>query len=139
MRRFGRHGRVGLSAADNITGDATTTAAGLFGGVHFGRLTLLAEGDWFRARNAGGGTERWMALLEGDLLISRGFNLKIAHDWIDPDRTVDTDERTRTSLGLEYIPVPFVQFRWFVRYKDGPPQVAGARDDQVDFEVHFFF
>ena len=84
-------------------------------------------------------TERLIAFIEGDILISRGFNLKIAYDWVDPDRDQETDERTRASVGLEYIPIPFLQLRVFVRSRDGPPQVIGARDTQFDLEVHIFF
>jgi len=132
-------GRVGLSAANNITEDATVTHAGVYGGAGFGRLALLAEGDWVETSGDGGTEHQLIGLIEADLLIRRGLNVKLARDWIDPDRDVDTDERIRDSLGLEYVPYPFVQLRWFVRRKDGPPQVAGSRDEQLDFEVHLFF
>lgn len=138
VRRWSK-GRVGLSAANNITEGTTITHAGLYGGAGFGRLVLLAEGDWVEASRDTGTNRQLIALLEADLLIRRGFNVKLAHDWIDPDRDVDTDERIRDSLGLEYIPSPFVQLRWFVRREDGPPQVEGSRDRQLEFEVHLFF
>jgi hypothetical protein len=65
--------------------------------------------------------------------------VKLAHDWIDPDLDVSTDARVRDSLGLEYVPLPFVQLRWFARFADGPPQVAGSRDTSVEVELHLFF
>jgi hypothetical protein len=40
---------------------------------------------------------------------------------------------------VEFVPWPFVQLRWFVRREDGPPQLAGTHDVQVDFELHAFF
>lgn len=138
-RRFAHRARVGLSATDNDAESARVTGAGVFAGANFGRLALLAEGDWFETDDRITETERWIAFVEGDVLISRGLNLKIAHDWIDPDRDQKTDQRTRTSIGLEYIPFPFVQLRGFVRRRDGPRQLAGARDTQVDLEVHVFF
>ncbi len=58
---------------------------------------------------------------------------------MDPDLDTRTDARIRDSLGVEIIPFPFLQLRWFVRRTDGPPQIAGARDTQADFEVHIFF
>ena len=138
-RRFGRRARLGLSATENDIESARIRGAGLFGGANFGRLALLAEGDWFEIDETTSKTERLIALIEGDILITRGFNLKLAYDWLDPDRDQATDEQTRASVGLEYIPFPFVQFRWFVRERDGPPQIVGARDTQVDLEVHIFF
>jgi hypothetical protein len=138
VRRFDRW-RVGVSGANNIDDDATTTYAGLLGGANFGRLALLAEGDWVESSQGNQVTRRLLGLIEADVLVTRGLNIKLARDWIDPDRDVRTDDRTRDSLGLEFIPYPFLQLRWFVRRLDGPPQVAGSRDTQVDFEVHVFF
>lgn len=138
-RRFKRT-TVGVSGANDLSGGTTTTWAGLFAGTNIGRLSLFWEEDWRRSRpNDGSSIEQWAALVEADLLIKRGMNLKYAHDWIEPNRDVETDQRQRDSLGFEYIPYPFVQLRAFVRWKDGPPQVAGARDEQVDLEIHIFF
>lgn len=137
VRRF-RNWRIGVSAANNKTGGITTAQAGLLAGANFGRLALLAEGDWVETRDATN-TERLIGFIEANLLVSRGFNIKLAHDWLDPDRGISTDETTRDSIGLEYIPYPFVQLRWFARFRDGPPQIPGSRDTQVDLEVHIFF
>jgi len=138
-RRF-RSGKIGVSGANDISGGTTTTWAGAFGGLHFGRFSLLGEGDWRRARTDGAAeVETWVAYFEANLLIKRGMNVKYSHDWIDPDRNVLTDRRQRDSLGFEYIPYPFVQFRAFVRRKDGPPQVPGSRDEQAELEIHLFF
>jgi hypothetical protein len=72
-------------------------------------------------------------------LIQRGLSLKYTHDWMDPDRSVPTDQQQRDSLGVEYIPYPFVQLRLFLRYGDGPPLVTGATDSGAEVEAHFFF
>lgn len=138
-RRFKRS-KIGLSAANDLSGGTTTTWAGLIGSLHFGRFSLLAEGDWRRARpDDRVETETLVGFFEVNLLIQRGMNIKYAHDWIDPNRDVETDARQRDSLGFEYIPYPFVQLRAFVRVKDGPPQIPGSRDEQVDVELHLFF
>ena len=138
VRRF-RNWRTGVSGSNNIRGAVTTTHAGILGGANFGRLALLAEGDWVQTRDDVGSDQRLVGLVEADLLLMRGLNVKLAHDWIDPDRGIQTDDRNRFSIGLEYIPYPFVQLRCFVRFRDGPPQVVGSRDDQVELEAHIFF
>lgn len=125
--------------ANNVSGGSTTTHGGLLGGASFGRLALLAEADWIRSGTGASEVERVLGFLEGDFLVSRGLSVKLAHDYIDPDRDVSTDERTRDSLGVEFIPWPFVQLRAFVRVSDGPPQVPGSRDTQADLELHLFF
>ena len=131
--------RVGLSAADNDSAGASTTASGVFGGGSWGRLTLLGEADRVEVESEESDTERLIGYIEADLLVARGVNLKYVHDWLDPDTDVETDERTRDSIGLEVIPIPFVQARLFVRIEDGPPQVVGVRDDSLELEIHLFF
>ena len=134
-----RNTRLGVSGANNIAADATTNQAGIFGGLNVGRLGLLGEADWVETSADADATTRLVALIEADLLIARGVALKLAHDWIDPDRDVATDARVRDSLGLELVPLPFVRLRTFVRRGDGPPQVAGSRDEQVELELHLYF
>jgi hypothetical protein len=137
VQRIGK-GRIGVSASNNISGGARTTQAGMLGAINLGRVAVLAEGDWRETRQDGIKT-RLVGFLEADLLLTRGLNLKLAHDWTDPDRDVRTDARARDSLGLEWVPYPFVQLRLFARRTDGPPQVPGARGRQFELEAHVFF
>ncbi len=137
VRRF-RAWRAGLSASNNITDAGTITHAGLLVGGNAGRLAWIAEGDWVEV-SAAATSHRLVGLLEADVLAARGVNLKLAHDWLDPDTGLRTNAQARDSLGVELIPFPFLQLRWFVRYHDGPRQTSGANDTQVDFEAHFFF
>jgi len=140
MRRLGI-AQLGLSGSyDDIADGPTNSIAGLLAGLNLGRLTFLAEADARRVRQeALPDTDTWVAYFETNFMIVRGLNLKYAHDWTDPDRDVETDRRQRDSLGIEYIPYPFVQLRAFARRKDGPPQVQGSRDRQLDIELHLYF
>ena len=138
VRRIGK-GRIGLSASNNLPQGARVVQAGILGGFHSGRLSLLAEADWRETRAGTGESRRLIGYFEADVLISRGFTLKLSHDWLDPDLDIDTDAQTRTSIGIELIPFPFLQLRYFVRFRDGPPQTLGARDNSVEIEAHFFF
>lgn len=137
-RRFGK-GRLGISGSNNITPGARVTQAGVWGGAGFGRLALLGEADWRESSAEGSMTRTLTALAEADLQITRGINLKFTHDWTDPDRDQATDARTRDSLGVELIPIPFVQLRLNLRRLDGPDQLPGTRDRQVELEAHLFF
>jgi hypothetical protein len=138
VRRIGK-GRIGVSASNNLPQGARVTQTGILGGFHSGRLSLLAEADWRETKAPAGVSQRLIGYFEADILISRGFNLKLSHDWLDPDLDIDTDAQTRTSIGIELIPIPFLQLRYFVRFGDGPPQTLGARDNSVEIEAHFFF
>lgn len=130
--------RFGFSASDNIASGATVTQTGLFGGIILGRVALLGEIDKRRTKD-NGTQDRLIALAEADLQITRGLDIKYTHDWTDPDTDVSTDERVRDSLGVEWIPIPYVQLRLYLRRSDGPPQVQGTRDKQADLELHIYF
>ena len=90
-------------------------------------------------REGTGDTDRVLGLVEADLLVSRGLNVKFAHDYLDPDLDQSTDARARDSLGIEFTPWPFLQLRAFARVSDGPPQIQGSRDTRFDLELHLFF
>jgi hypothetical protein len=137
-RRF-RMGRIGVTGANDLSG-GTTTWGGILGGLQFGRFSLLGESTWRRARpDDTPEVMAWAAYAEVNVMIKRGMNIKYSHDWMDPNRDVRTDQRSRDSLGFEYIPYPFVQLRAFLRVKDGPAQIPGARDEQAEVELHLFF
>ncbi len=139
-RRF-RHGTIGLTAAYDDAERATTAWGGILGSLNFGRFSLLAEYDARRTNvdDSSDDPRAAAGFIEVDVLIQRGLNLKYTHDWIDPNQSVLTDQQQRDSLGVEYIPYPFVQLRFFLRRGDGPPQVTGATDSQAELEAHFFF
>jgi len=131
--------RFGVSASDNIAGGATVTQTGAFGGISLGRFVLLGEIDRRRTEDDTGAHKRLIAFAEADLQIIRGLNVKFTHDWTDPDDDISTDARVRDSLGVEWIPIPFVQLRLYARRSDGPPQLEGTRDKQAELELHIYF
>jgi hypothetical protein len=139
VRRFETF-RLGVSAANNnASGGNRTTTAGVLGGVSFGRLGLLGEADWREVKTTGDSTDEILALIEADFLVVRGVSFKYTHDYIDPDRDVSTDARTRDGFAIEWIPVPFVQLRMAAERRRGPPQVQGSRDRAAFLEAHVFF
>jgi hypothetical protein len=139
-RRF-KHGTIGLTAAYDDASEATATWGGILGGLNFGRFSFLAEYDARKTNVEASGDELRFsaAFFEVDVLVLRGLSLKYAHDWMDPESSVRTDQQQRDSLGVEYIPYPFVQLRLFLRHGDGPPLVTGATDSGAVLEAHFFF
>jgi hypothetical protein len=139
-QRF-RHGTIGMSFAYDDAAKGATMWGGILGGLNFGRFSLLGEYDARRTDADASGDDLRLAasFIEADVLIQRGLSLKYTHDWIDPNLSVPTDRQQRDSLGVEYIPYPFVQLRLFLRRGDGPPQVPGATNSRADLEAHFFF
>jgi hypothetical protein len=89
-------------------------------------LVFLGEADlMFDSFDDPASTDRdqVLAFVEADWLIIRGLNLKVTHGFQDPTASIregvggrpedQDDERTRTRVGLEAFPVPFVQLSSF--------------------------
>ena len=87
-------------------------------------------------------TDREQMVLYGevDWLLRRGVNLKLTHGWHDPDRDLAEDERTRSRLGVELFPVPFLRLAAFYTLLQDPENRDGPTDtDRVSVEAHIHF
>lgn len=131
--------RLGASGSRNSSAAGRTEIAGVFGGFTIERrLVLLGEADWilgtFAARPD---LDQFVAYVEGDLLLARGWNAKVTYGYHDPNLDVAEDQRVRLRFGLEVFPVSFVQFSAFYNVNDN----AGSADDLdvASLEVHLHF
>ena len=124
--------RIGASAARNSDANTSTEIVGGFGGFDLGPLAVLGEADWIFHS-----TDQFVAYVEGNLLLRKGWNAKVAYDYHDPDRAEPENQRVRLRLGLEVFPISFVQLSAFYTRFDN----AGQPDDQdrVSLEAHLHF
>jgi len=132
--------RAGASAAFNHTDLGDRQAFGAFGAFRVGPVVLLGEVDFVDDDTIGDGGRKLMATLaEADWKIRQGHNLKLTHEWFEPDRDVDEDEQTRTSLVYEWASIQFLQLRAGVRAYDGIPQNDLQNRTQAFLQLHGFF
>jgi hypothetical protein len=124
----------------NDTDLGNRKAAGLFGGVNLGKVTLLGEVDTIDDDSIGVGGRKLMATLaEADWLVAQGHNLKFTYEWFEPNDDVDEDEQTRASILYEWTPIQFLQLRAGVRSYDGIPQNDTQNRAQAFIQLHAFF
>lgn len=132
--------RVGLSLNSNDADVGTRDMGNVFAGLRTGPVSWLAEADWIRDDDQTGPERDSLAsLIEANWRIRKGHNLKLTHDWFDPDTDIDEDEQARYSLLWEYTPVQFVQARFGARFYDGIPQSDAQNRDEYFAELHGFF
>lgn len=124
--------RIGASGSRNTVGAGSRKVFGGFGGFAVGGLAVLAEADWIMD-----GIDQFVAYAEGDFLIRKGWNVKLAYGYHDPDVDVAQDQGTRLRAGLEAFPVSFVQLSgYYVRFdRPGRPD----DEDRLSIEVHLHF
>ncbi len=138
LDRFLKTLMLGASLAHNPSLDRDLY--GLYLGVSFWRLTLLAEADLIADQLSGqGDIERLAAYLELNWLVRDEINLKFAYDYFDPDDSLDEDHRQRLSLGLESFVGENLQARLIYRNVNDIPQNSSGNFNELIAEIHLFF
>jgi hypothetical protein len=132
--------RLGAAANYNDKLGGSRGAYGVFGGLRTGPVSWLAEADIVDDKSLGVDQGRMLAtLLEANWLITRGNNLKLTTEYLDPNRSVSNNGEMRWSVVYELTPIQFVQLRMGIRYYDGIPQDDTEHTRQYFFELHGFF
>jgi hypothetical protein len=131
--------RFGASAGFNDSDAGDRTSAALFAGFRLGPTSWLGEVDYIEDDGLGGGRDLVAALAEVNWWIRKGHNLKLTHEWFEPDRDVDEDEQTRTSLVYEWWPIEFLQGRLGARHYDGIRQNDLQRRTEAFAQLHAYF
>jgi hypothetical protein len=131
--------QVGASAYRNDTDDSDRTITGVFGGLRTGRVTWLAEYDRVEddVDAAGGDQQRDVGLLEANVALWRGHNLKLTVEGLFPEGSADDDYRF--SAVYEYFPMPFTQVRMGVRARDSDEPAAERNGEEAFLQLHLFF
>jgi hypothetical protein len=107
--------------------------------VRLGPFSLLGEVDLIQDDSLGSGRDLVAALAEANWWLRKGHNLKLTHEWLEPDRDVDEDEQTRTSLVYEWWPIQFLQGRVGTRHYDGIRQNDLQRRTEAFAQLHAYF
>ena len=128
--------RLGGSYSTNKDAQGVETViSGINGGVQLGRVGILAEG----AVIDGSGVEQRVSIVEFNLLLSRGNNLKFSYEYHDPDRKIFENARERYSVVYEPFLNQFTQLRVGYRDNRGIPQNPGFNTNLYFVELHLFF
>jgi hypothetical protein len=132
--------RAGIAANINSVTAGNKSAAGLFAGLRTGPIGWLGQVDVIDDKSQPVRTGRQLAtLLEANWRIAQGHNLKLTHEYLDPNRSVPNDAQTRYSILYEMTPIQYVQIRAGFRYSDGIPQSPAEHLKLGFVELHGFF
>jgi hypothetical protein len=131
--------RLGASLSHDDADIGERQMAGVFAGFVTGPIAWLAEVDRIRDDSLPDGRRNLTAaLLEANLALGNGHNLKLTHEFLDPDDPLQ-DDRTRSSLVWEYFPFQFVRGRLGFRYYDGTEGVPLQNRDEWFAQLHVYF
>lgn len=131
--------RAGASASRNDGLTGRRDVIGAFSGFRLGPLAFLGEADLVMddppADRRG---DQFAAFIEGNLLVTRGLNAKVSYGYLDPDRDIGENARTRLRFGGDLFIVQFLQASVFYTLLVDIPQAQTDRD-RVSLELHAFF
>ncbi len=127
--------RVGGSFSTNKDSQGVETIIyGLHGGMQLGRVGILAATDIIDDST----DKEFVSILEFNLLLSRGNNLKFSYEYHDPSDVIAQNVRERYSLVWEPFYNQFTQFRVGVRENRGIPQSNVQNQTEYFLEFHLF-
>ena len=132
--------RFGASVSTNFNGDADRRMQSIFAGLRTGIVSWLAAAVQVTDDGTSSGrvTQR-ASLVEGNLEVAKGHNLKLTYEFLDPDIDVREDHRERYSAVWEVMPFQFTQFRVGVRKNHGIPQNNAQNATEMFLQWHAFF
>lgn len=128
--------QIGVSGYRNDTDTGDRTIGGVFAGLRTGPVIWLAEFDHLDDQPADGTDQKQqVALLEANVLLRRGQNLKLTAEALFPDEAQDL---YRFSAVYEWFPAPYTQLRLGVRARDSDDEAAELNDEQAFVQLHVF-
>jgi len=132
--------RAGASVNSNNSIAGDRRMRGVFGGLKTGPVVWLAELDVIVDYPPGLARRTQRAsLVEGDIEVARGHNLKLTYERLDPDLDAGGDERRRTSLVWEVWAFEHTQFRLGFRDNRGPAQLDAQNAKEMFAQWHAYF
>lgn len=131
--------RLGVSGVHNNADSGDRTGGALHAGLRWRSVGLLGEVQYFDDESFRGERNLMASLAEANWMPRKGHNLKLSYEWFEPDREVDEDEQSRTSLLYEWMPVQFMQARFGVRYYHGIPQSDFQNRTLAFAQLHGYF
>ena len=129
---------LGGSFSINETRGIDRTLFGPFASLRLGPLTLTGEADWL-SESGNRNQDQFIAYGSINYWMRQSINLRVAFDFLDPYDTVEQDERSRVSIGLDGFLTPNLTASAFYKVKKSVPQDAQGNADAFTMALHAFF
>ena len=132
--------RVGASLGTLVNGRTDRRMQSVFGGLRTGIVSWLGAAVYVTENGTPiGRLSQWASLVEGNVELARGHNLKLGYEFHDPNLDVREDQRVRYSVVWEVVPVQFTQLRFGARKNKGIPQNRPQNASEWFAQWHAFF
>jgi len=131
--------RVGGSYNFNKRDIGNRVMVGVFAGLRTGPVFWLLEWDRIGDKAGEGTLNQEIGLLEANVLLSKGHNLKLIAEALNPDTDEPDDFQQRYSLIWEYFPIPFTQISSGIRSLKDEKKSSSQTRDELFVQLHLYF
>ncbi|MBT6903919.1 MAG: hypothetical protein HOA27_07095 [Gemmatimonadetes bacterium] len=129
---------IGGSFSINETRGIDRTLFGPFASLRLGPLTITGEADWL-SESGNRNQDQFIAYGSINYWMRQSVNFRVAFDFLDPYDTVEEDERSRVSIGLDGFLTPNLTASAFYKLKKSIPQDSKGNADALTLALHAFF
>lgn len=140
---LGSNWRVGASGVYNDAELGARYQGNIFGGFNWLGFTFLAELDHIKdksiSRVPGTYEQQKIGFVEVNRELSKGINLKLTSEYLDPETNIQQNHRVRHSALLEYTPFANLQVRGGIRKGEDIPQKTSGNYTSVFAQLHFYY
>jgi hypothetical protein len=140
---LGNNWRAGASGVLNDAELGARYQANIFGGFNWLGFTFLVEMDHIKDKSishiAGKYEEQRISFVEVNREITKGLNVKVTTEYLDPETNVDENERVRHSLLMEYTPFANMQIRGGLRDGKDIPQKVNGNYTNLFVQMHLYY
>lgn len=130
--------RLGMSFNINKSETSERNMANVFFAINALSAQWLLEYDTINDKSDNKVTQN-ILLAEINKTVAQGHNLKLTHEWHDPNANIDNDERTRNSFLWEYMPMQHMQIRTGIRFVEGIPQKPQDNFEELFVNLQSWF
>lgn len=140
---LGNNWRAGASGVLNDAELGARYQANIFGGFNWLGFTFLVEMDHIKDKSishiAGKYEEQRISFVEVNREITKGLNVKVTTEYLDPETNIDENERVRHSLLMEYTPFANMQIRGGLRDGKDIPQKVNGNYTNLFVQMHLYY
>jgi hypothetical protein len=140
---LGDNWRAGVSGVYNDADLGARYQVNMFGGFNWLGFIFLAEVDHINDKSIshipGTHEQQRIIFLEVNREVSKGINLKLTTEYLDPDTHINENQRIRHSLLLEYTPFANLQIRAGIRKGEDIPQKINGNYMNTFAQMHLYY
>lgn len=133
--------RFGISGNYNPTNDGCRSMAGVFAALGLGRFVIQGEADFIGGHAIEPNARQiyqFTGMAEADVLLTKGFSLRLGWDYHDADLELTQDRRQRFRFGIDLFPWRMLEFKLYYVMKQSETDNPEEDADRLEVMLHVF-